>query len=150
MLKNMSKTAKIKNIVDTFIKKIESAHTFETAREQISQNEAQKKSIVERIEAIESKLASGEEAKSFREQIEKLNYDREISNLADEVIAGAQKKITNYLGGSDKKDFKTTSRKCFVKYFRGLLIIFRLKFKFDLKICFKKCSRKCNRTFRGV
>ena len=98
-----AKTAKIKNIVDTFIKKIESAHTFETAREQISQNEAQKKSIVERIEAIESKLASGEEAKSFREQIEKLNYDREISNLADEVIAGAQKKITNYLGGSDKK-----------------------------------------------
>lgn len=98
-----AKTAKIKNIVDTFIKKIESAHTFETAREQISQNEAQKKSIVERIEAIESKLASGEEAKSFREQIEKLNYDREISNLADEVISGAQKKITNYLGGSDKK-----------------------------------------------
>lgn len=98
-----AKTAKIKNIVDTFIKKIESAHTFETAREQISQNEAQKKSIVERIEAIESKLASGEEAKSFREQIEKLNYDREISNLANEVISGAQKKITNYLGGSDKK-----------------------------------------------
>ena len=98
-----AKTAKIKNIVDTFIKRIESAHTFETVREQISQNEAQKKSIVERIEAIESKLASGEEAKSFREQIEKLNYDREISNLADEVITGAQKKITNYLGGSDKK-----------------------------------------------
>lgn len=98
-----AKTAKIKNIVDTFIKKIESAHTFETAREQISQNEAQKKSIVERIEAIESKLASGEEAKSFREQIEKLNYDREISDLADEVIMGAQKKKTNYLGGSDKK-----------------------------------------------
>ena len=98
-----AKTAKIKNIVDTFIKRIESAHTFETAREQISQNEEQNKSIIERIEAIESKLASGEEAKSFREQIEKLNYDREISNLADEVITEAQKKITNYLGGSDKK-----------------------------------------------
>ena len=98
-----AKTAKIKNIVDTFIKRIESAHTFETAREQISQNEEQNKSIVERIEAIESKLASGEEAKRFREQIEKLNYDREISNLADEVITEAQKKITNYLGGSDKK-----------------------------------------------
>ena len=98
-----AKTAKIKNIVDTFIKRIESAHTFETAREQISQNEEQNKSIIERIEAIESKLASGEEAKSFREQIEKLNYDREISNLADEVFTEAQKKITNYLGGSDKK-----------------------------------------------
>ena len=82
-VRKYAKTAKIKNIVDTFITRIESAHTFETTRQQIAQNEEQKKAIVERIDAIEAKLKSGEEAKKFKGQIEKINYDKEIVNLAN-------------------------------------------------------------------
>lgn len=102
-VRKYAKTAKIKNIVDTFITRIESAHTFETTRQQISQNEAQKKAIVDRIESIKAKLASGEDAKKFKTQIEKANYDGEIANLADKVITEAQKKITKYLGDTEKK-----------------------------------------------
>lgn len=102
-VRKYAKTAKIKNIVDTFITRIESAHTFETTRQQIAQNEEQKKAIVERIDAIEAKLKSGEEAKKFKGQIEKINYDKEIVNLANKVIAEAQKKITKHLGGAKKK-----------------------------------------------
>lgn len=102
-VRKYAKTAKIKNIVDTFITRIESAHTFETTRQQISQNEAQKKAIVERIDSIEAKLKSGEEAKKFRSQIEKANYDKEIADLANKVIAEAQKKITKHLGDTQKK-----------------------------------------------
>ena len=94
---------KIKNIVDTFITRIESAHTFETTRQQISQNEEQKKAIVERIDSIEAKLKSGEEAKKFKAQIEKTNYDKEIADLANSVIAEAQKKITRHLSDAKKK-----------------------------------------------
>ena len=102
-VRKYAKTAKIKNIVDTFIARIESAHTFETARQQISQNEAQKKIIVERIDSIEAKLKSGEEAKKFKSQIEKANYDKEIADLANKVITEAQKKITKHLGDTQKK-----------------------------------------------
>lgn len=102
-VRKYAKTAKIKNIVDTFITRIESAHTFETTRQQISQNEAQKNAIVDRIESIETKLASGEEAKKFKTQIEKANYDKEIADLANKVIAEAQKKITKHLGDAKKK-----------------------------------------------
>lgn len=102
-VRKYAKTAKIKNIVDTFITRIESAHTFETTRQQISQNEAQKKAIVERIDSIEAKLKSGEEAKKFKGQIEKANYDKEIADLANQVIAEAQKKITKHLGDAKKK-----------------------------------------------
>lgn len=102
-VRKYAKTAKIKNIVDTFITRIESAHTFETTRQQISQNEEQKKAIVERIDSIEAKLKSGEEAKKFKDQIEKTNYDKEIAGLANSVIAEAQKKITKHLSDANKK-----------------------------------------------
>lgn len=102
-VRKYAKTAKIKNIVDTFITRIESAHTFETTRQQISQNEEQKKAIVERIDSIEAKLKSGEEAKKFKAQIEKTNYDKEIADLANSVIAEAQNKITRHLSDAKKK-----------------------------------------------
>ena len=102
-VRKYAKTAKIKNIVDTFITRIESAHTFETTRQQISQNEEQKKEIVERIDSIEAKLKSGEEAKKFKAQIEKTNYDKEFADLANSVIAEAQKKITRHLSDAKKK-----------------------------------------------
>ena len=107
-VRKYAKTAKIKNIVDTFITRIESAHTFETTRQQISQNEEQKKAIVERIDSIEAKLKSGEEAKKFKAQIEKINYDKEIADLANSVIAKAQKKITGHLPDANDAKKKMT------------------------------------------
>lgn len=98
-----AKTAKIKNIVDTFITRIESAHTFETTRQQISVGEAQRQAIVERIDSIEQKLKSGDEAKKFKKEIDKINYDREIADLANKIIATAQKKITMHLSDAKKK-----------------------------------------------
>lgn len=98
-----AKTAKIKNIADTFVTKIEGAQTFEKTRQQIAQNEAQKKAIVERIDSIQAKLNSGEEAKKFKKQIQEINYDKEIANLANETIAEAQAKITYHLGDAKQK-----------------------------------------------
>ena len=60
-----AKTAKIKNIVDTFIKKLESAQSFEMTKKEISSNEKERDAIVKRIDSIEAKLKSGEEAKKF-------------------------------------------------------------------------------------
>ncbi len=98
-----AKTAKIKNIVDTFITRIESEHSFETTIQQISQNEAHKKAIVAKIESIEAKLKNGEEAKKFKAQIENTNYDKEIEKLSNTIILKAQEKITKHIGNSNKK-----------------------------------------------
>lgn len=98
-----AKTAKIKNIVDTFIKKLESAQSFETTKKEISSNQKEKDAIVERIDSIEAKLKSGEEAKKFKQDISAVNYDGEIAKLANNVIKKAQEKITKQLKNPKKK-----------------------------------------------
>lgn len=102
-VKKYAKTAKIKNIVDTFIKKLESAHSFETTKQEIASNKDKQKEIIAQIESINKKLASGEEAKKFKAKIEHINYDKEIQKYADGIIVGAQEQITELLTGIDEK-----------------------------------------------
>ena len=105
-----AKTAKIRNIVDTFSKRLESAKSFETTKKEIAENQDKHKEILANIEKIERKLASGEEAKSFKARIDKINYDSEIKKLANEIVKSAQKKITEQLASAenrmDKKEAK--------------------------------------------
>jgi hypothetical protein len=118
-----AKTAKVKNIVDTFIKKLESAHSFETTKQEITTNQDKQKEILVEIEVIKKKLASGEDAKKFKGQIEKINYDKEIRKLADSVIVGAQKKITQHLTSTDAKLSKRDAEsicQLFAKFAEGL------------------------------
>lgn len=98
-----AKTAKIKNIVDTFSKKLESARSFEATKQEIAENQDKQQEILAAIASIKKKLASGEDAKKFRTQIEKINYDAEIKKLADSIIVAAQKKITEQLTSSESK-----------------------------------------------
>lgn len=118
-----AKTAKIKNIVDTFIKKLESAHSFETTKQEIASNQDKQKEILAEIDIIKKKLASGEDAKEFKGKIEKINYDKEIRKLADSVMEEAQAKITLQLTSTDgtltKRDAMSICQ-VFVKFAEGL------------------------------
>lgn len=98
-----AKTAKIKNIVDTFSKRLESAKSFETTKQEITENQDKQKEILANIEVIKKKLASGEDARRFKSRIEQINYDSEIRKMANDVIMVAQKKITEQLSSSDTK-----------------------------------------------
>lgn len=98
-----AKTAKIKNIVDTFSKRLESAKSFEVTKQEITENQDKQKEILAHIAEIKKKLASGEEAKRFKQRIDQINYDREIEKMATEVAMAAQKKITPQLSASDTK-----------------------------------------------
>ena len=98
-----AKTAKIKNIVDTFSKRLESAKSFEITKQEITENQDKQKEILANIEVIKKKLASGEDAKRFKNRIEQINYDSEIRKMANDVIMVAQKKITEQLSSSDTK-----------------------------------------------
>ena len=98
-----AKTAKIKNIVDTFSKRLESAKSFETTKQEITENQDKRAAILAHIEVIKKKLASGEDAKRFKSRNDSTNYDKEISKMANSVIMEAQKKITAQLASSDPK-----------------------------------------------
>lgn len=98
-----AKTAKIKNIVDTFSKRLESAKSFETTKQEITENQDKQKEILANIEVIKKKLTSGEDAKRFKSRIEQINYNSEIRKMANDVIMVAQKKITEQLSSSDTK-----------------------------------------------
>lgn len=98
-----AKTAKIKNIVDTFSKRLESAKSFEITKQEITENQDKQKEILKNIEIIKKKLASGEDAKRFKNHVEQINYDSEIKKLANNVIMEAQKKITDQLSSADTK-----------------------------------------------
>ena len=102
-VKKYAKTAKVKNIVDTFITKIESTHSFEKTKAEIEKNQDLQNEIIEKINVINAKLANGEDAKKFKDEINKLNYDKEINNLANSVIGAAQEKITKQLTSTDAK-----------------------------------------------
>ena len=118
-----AKTAKIKNIVDTFIKKLESAQSFEKTKQEIATNRDEQKEILAQIDVIKKKLASGEDAKKFKTQIEQINYDKEISKLAQSVIVAAQKKITKQLSSTDAKLSKRDAEsicQVFAKFAEGL------------------------------
>lgn len=72
---------------------------------------------------IKKKLASGEDAKKFKTQIEQINYDKEISKLAQSVIVAAQKKITKQLSSTDAKLSKRDAEsicQVFAKFAEGL------------------------------
>lgn len=118
-----AKTAKIKNIIDTFIKKLESTQSFEKTKQEIATNRDEQKEILAQIDVIKKKLASGEDAKKFKTQIEQINYDKEISKLAQSVIVAAQKKITKQLSSTDAKLSKRDAEsicQVFAKFAEGL------------------------------
>lgn len=98
-----AKTAKIKNIVDTFQGNLDSAKTFETTRNQIAKNKEQREEIAEKIASIQKKLESGEEAKKFKEKIKKINYDAEINAMANKIIEEAHEIIIQCLGDNKSK-----------------------------------------------
>lgn len=98
-----AKTAKIKNIVDTFLKKLESARIFENTKQDIALNQSKQQEIISQIDEIKRKLKNGESAKKFKEEIDAINYDKEIRDVADNIINEAQKKISTYYSSNESK-----------------------------------------------
>ena len=112
-----AKAAKIKNIVDTFITRIESARSFETIKEQIATGEDEANAMGYKIETIQLKLNSGEEAKKFKEKINSLNYSKSIEKTVGDIYIKAQEKITEQFD-TDRGDMSQREARAFVKEFK--------------------------------
>lgn len=92
-----AKTAKIKNIVDTFIHKLDALNCLENTKKELASRLDQNKEIVKQIELIEHKISDVKEAKAFEDSVEQvvLLVDDEAKNVVEEIIMKFQAKIRN-------------------------------------------------------
>ena len=92
-----AKTAKIKNIVDTFIHKLEALDCLENTKKELASQLDRNEKIVKKIELIEHKISDVKEAKAFEDSVEQvvLQVDDEAKNVVEEIIMKFQAKIRN-------------------------------------------------------
>ena len=98
-----AKTAKIKNIVDIFSSKLESAKSFEKTMQEIATQQDKQEEILKQIKKIKAKLDSGKEAKEFKKRINQIDYSDEIEQMVDAIIVKAQAKVTAKIGATEPK-----------------------------------------------
>ena len=108
-----AKTAKIKNIVDTFMHKLEELGCFEETKRELAKNRAESEKIVRQIDSIRKKMDSAKEAKKFKDAVDDAIV--KINDASKEVVEGIirkfqsriTKRIDDLRGGEiDLKDVK--------------------------------------------
>ncbi|MCQ6558483.1 dynamin family protein [Paenibacillus mendelii] len=95
-------TAKIKNAVDTFRKKIEEKRMLDMLLKEIEHNSEEKQRINERLQRVEAQLNEGKATERFKHKIQQLSYSkdtndriRKIKSRIDSMLQGkASEKMT--------------------------------------------------------
>lgn len=95
-VKKYAKTAKIKNIVDTFTHKLDEVGCFEETKHELAKRQDESKKIVEQISKISEKIDNIKTAKKFKDAVDdaviKVNDDSE--EVIDEITEEFQERIT--------------------------------------------------------
>lgn len=90
-----AKTAKIKNIVDTFVHKLDAVGCFEETKKELAKRQDESEQIVQQIDLINRKVEDVKGAQRFKvvvdSAVEKVNYSTE--EVVQEVIEKFQQKI---------------------------------------------------------
>lgn len=89
-IQKYAKTAKIKNIVDTFIHKLDAVGCLEKTKAELMKNTDAKDQIVEEISSIKKKMDDGEAAKKFRMAIDDAVI--KVNDVSKEVIESVVQK----------------------------------------------------------
>lgn len=92
-----AKTAKVKNVVDTFAKRLESAKAFENTKQEIAEKQEHRDAILAQIDTINQKLTNGEQAKAFKAKIDKIDYTKEIEKISKDIVNDAQKEVSSQI-----------------------------------------------------
>lgn len=90
-----AKTAKIKNIVDTFIHKLDEVGCFEQTKKELAQNREESDRIVKQIEIIQRNVDDAKSAKSFRSAVDKavVDVNDKAAEVIEEIVTKYQAKI---------------------------------------------------------
>jgi len=96
-----AKTAKIKNIVDTFMHKLDEVGCFEETKRELAKNQEDSIRIVELIAAIRKKMDDARDAKKFKDAVDdavvKVNDDSKevVEGIIQKFQARIRKRIDN-------------------------------------------------------
>lgn len=93
-----ARPAKIKNVVDTFRKKIEDANTFVKLQNEIATNKDKQQEIRKQIELIEATLNNKEENEKFKETINRLTLDDKVESEVKVVAKKISAKFKQFFG----------------------------------------------------
>ncbi|MFG6368796.1 MAG: dynamin family protein [Lachnospiraceae bacterium] len=90
-----AKTAKIKNIVDTFMHKLDEVGCFEETKRELAQNRDESEKIAAQIANIRKKVDDVSAAKKFKGAIEDavVKVNDEAKDVIDKIVQKYQKKI---------------------------------------------------------
>ncbi|HAT4307398.1 TPA: hypothetical protein I9080_001181 [Clostridium perfringens] len=90
-----AKTAKIKNIVDTFMHKIDEVGCFEEAKREIAENRDESEKILKHIDLIRKKIESTSGAVKFKESVEEaiIRINDDSRDVVEKIIEKFQKII---------------------------------------------------------
>ena len=90
-----AKTAKIKNIVDTFIHKLDEVGCFEETKRELAQNRDKSEQILAHIENIKKKIDDGNSAKKFKGAVDDavLKVNDEAKDIINDIVQKYQARI---------------------------------------------------------
>ena len=137
-----SKTAKIKNIVDTFDKKLESERMFEEAKKTLSMCTENKKEIKNKISLIEAKLDDAQNMNDFRRKINDINYNKQIEDSANKIVSKVEAKITKYLKQTTKDEMSVEEAKDVHQKLLNKSNDIRAKMKSDIELMVNKTVKE--------
>ena len=86
-----AKTAKIKNIVDTFMHKLDEVGCFEETKRELAANQEESKRIVAQISSIRKKMDDARDAKKFKDAVDDAVV--KVTDDSKEVIEGIIQKF---------------------------------------------------------
>lgn len=127
-----ARTAKIKNLVDTFSRRLESSRAMEKTKESIAIHSEERDQIRAQIDAIEAKLRSGEEGKKFRDELARVDRSEEIKEIARSVTDRAQEEVSRLLSGCDE-EITEDAAKAQCQYFKEFAQRLQSEIKVELE-----------------
>jgi predicted GTPase len=115
-----ARTAKIKNAVATFEKKLEETRSFENLKESIAANKEEQEKIRRQIEEVEKKLADGKNAQKYKDEVNKVDMTKPVSELKLKSMKEAVKRITKASEEISEKRLSKTDVDTYCRSFERL------------------------------
>jgi len=132
-VRKYAKTAKVRNIVDTFIHKLDEVGCFEATKNELLKNQEDRDAIVEQLKDIQKKIDDVENAKGFKERVSdqaEVIVD-EAKNQVEDIVADFQAKVNEVIRSYRDKEIPvdevTATVKELADFAKGLEPQFRQK-----------------------
>ena len=129
-----AKTAKIKNIVDTFMHKLDEVGCFETTKQELAKRQEDGERIAQQIELIRKKVDDVRSAKMFRAAVDDavIQVSDDAKEIIDVIVQKYQAKIRNKIDSLQGKEISMDKVEDEVKELEKFVSKLELDFQSDL------------------